>query len=175
MPRASERLAWAARLVDPAPGDRLLEVGCGHGVLVGLLAERVGTGHVVGLDRSPAMIAAARTRNRTAVAEGRVSLQAATLTDADLPDHGFDVVVSFDVRAFWTPPAPEWDVVRRVLAPAGRVVVALSVMSPEAVAGIDAAVRDLAGARGLVPTALHREGTAPIPSAAVELRPHSQG
>ena len=170
MAEASERLAWTAALVDPAAGDRILEVGCGHGVLVALLAERVGTGHVVGVDRSPTMIAAAARRNRTAVDAGAVRLQAAHLTAADLPDGGFDVVVSFNVRTFWTPPGPEWDVVRRVLAPDGRVLVAFSVMTADAVPGVERALRELAGPRGLVPVAVHRAATAPIASAAVELR-----
>ena len=45
---ASERLAWAADVVAPAPADRVLEVGCGHGVLLSLLAARLTTGAVVG-------------------------------------------------------------------------------------------------------------------------------
>ena len=61
---ASDRLVWAAAVVDPAPGERVLEVGCGHGVLVSLLAERIGTGQVVAVDRSPTMIAAAARRNQ---------------------------------------------------------------------------------------------------------------
>ena len=44
------------------------------------------------------------------------------LTEADLGAAPFDVAVSFDVRAFWTPPAPEWDVVARVLRPGGTYV-----------------------------------------------------
>ena len=39
--RPSEHLAWAAGIVAPPSTDRVLEVGCGHGVLVSLLAERV--------------------------------------------------------------------------------------------------------------------------------------
>ncbi|WP_346622204.1 class I SAM-dependent methyltransferase [Blastococcus montanus] len=168
--RASERLAWAAAVVDPAPAERVLEVGCGHGVLAGLLADRVGHGQVVAVDRSPTMVAAAARRNRAAVAVGRVVLQAVALADAELPESWFDAVVSFDVRAFWTPPAPEWDVVRRVLAPGGRVVVAFSVMGPGADDRIRTAVHRLAGERGLTEHAVHRAGTAPTPSAAIELR-----
>ena len=115
--RPSERLAWLADVVAPGPAERVLEVGCGHGVLVGLLADRAR--EVVGVDRSPTMITAASRRNRAAIDAGRVRLLAAALTDADLDGLRFDVVVSFNVRAFWTRPAVEWDVVRVALAPGG--------------------------------------------------------
>jgi SAM-dependent methyltransferase len=167
---ASERLAWAADLVAPAPTDRVLEVGCGHGVLLSLLAARSTTGVVVGVDRSATMTEAAARRNRVAVDAGTVRLTTARLTDAGLEGQVFDLVVSFDVRAFWTPPAPEWDVVDRVLAPGGRVVVAFSVMDGDSAAAVEEGVRRLAGERGLVVVATHRAATGPIPSAALVVR-----
>ena len=140
------RQTWAAGVVAAQPAERVLEVGCGHGVLVALLAERAG--EVVGVDRSPTMVAVAGRRNRAAVEAGRVRLQAAALSDADLGNRPFDVVVSFDVRAFWDPAqAATWDVVSRVLAPAGRVVVAFSVMTPGSADDVAATVARLAGAR----------------------------
>jgi SAM-dependent methyltransferase len=168
--RTSERLRWAADLVAPSPADRVLEVGCGHGVLVALLAERLDAGLVVGVDRSPTMIAAASRRNGTALEEGRVRLQAARLVDADLEGQEFDVVVSFDVRAFWTPPAPEWDVVDRVLSPQGKVFVGFSLMDGDVPPAVIEGVRRLAGNRGLSLTAVHRGATRPYPAAALELR-----
>jgi SAM-dependent methyltransferase len=173
--RASERLAWTAGVVAPAPHDRVLEVGCGHGVLLSLLAERAREGEVVGVDRSATMTAAAGRRNADAVAQGRVRLVTAPLTEADLGTDPFDVVASFDVRAFWTTPAPEWDVLRRLLAPGGRVVVAFSVMGPGAEDRIRTAVRRLAAERGFIEHAGHRAASAPIPSAAIELRAGSGG
>ncbi len=166
----SERLAWTAGVVGPSPSDRVLEVGCGHGVLVSLLADRLTAGVVVAVDRSATMIAAATRRNREAIDAGRISLQEATLIEAGLEGQVFDIVVAVNVRAFWTPPAPEWDVVRRVLAPDGRVIVAWSVMSEEAQAPIEGAVRRLAGARGLMVAGVHRGRTAPMESVAVVLR-----
>ncbi len=168
--RASERLSWAAGIVAPRETDRVLEVGCGHGVLLSLLAARAPRGQVVGVDRSAAMTAAARRRNADAVADGRVALRTAPLTAADLGATPFDVVVSFDVRAFWTPPAPEWDVVARVLGADGRVVVAFSLMTPEALDPVTAAVTRLAGERGIGRAAVHRAATTPYGSVAVELR-----
>jgi SAM-dependent methyltransferase len=167
---AAPRLVWTADVVAPASTDRVLEVGCGHGVLVALLADRLTTGTVVGVDRSATMIAAAARRNRAAVATGRVRFETAALVDADLGGQQFDVVVSFNVRAFWTPPAPEWDVVRRVLAPDGRVVVACSLMDAGTADAVTDAVRGLAGARGLAVTAVDRGATPPIDSLALELR-----
>jgi cyclopropane fatty-acyl-phospholipid synthase-like methyltransferase len=164
---ASERLAWAATVVDPEPGERVLEVGCGHGVLVDLMVARGAV--VVGVDRSATMTAAAARRNRTAVADGRVRLLTGSLLEV-APQGPFDVVVSFDVRAFWTPPAPEWDVVRRVLAPDGRVVVACSLMGADTEDRVTDAVRRLGGSRGLALTAVHRGRTPPTDSLALELR-----
>jgi SAM-dependent methyltransferase len=148
----------------------VLEVGCGHGVLVSLLAERLDTGVVVGVDRSATMIAAAAGRNRAAVGSGRVRLEVASLVDADLAGDRFDVVVAFNVRAFWTPPAPEWDVVRRVLAPDGHVVVAFSLMAADAEGPVTDAVRAEAGSRGFAVVRVHRGRTEPTPSLALELR-----
>jgi SAM-dependent methyltransferase len=99
-----------------------------------------------------------------------VRLVTAALTTADLGTAPFDVVASFDVRAFWTPPAVEWDVVGRVLRPGGRVVVAFSLMTADAFGPVTAAVARLAGERGIEQVAVHRGATSPYESVAVELR-----
>jgi cyclopropane fatty-acyl-phospholipid synthase-like methyltransferase len=166
---ASERLAWTATVVAARTGERVLEVGCGHGVLVSLLAER--RAEVLAVDRSPTMVAAATQRNQAAVEAGQVRLQAAPLHDADLGSVPFDVVVSFNVRAFWDAGATRtWEVVDRVLAADGRVVVAFSVMSAGAEGPILDAVTRLAADRGLAVRAVHRGRTVPTESVALELR-----
>src|SRR5947209_20575864 len=47
-------------LLDPKPSERVLDVGCGTGVLAGMIAARGAT--VVGLDASAEMLTAARTK-----------------------------------------------------------------------------------------------------------------
>jgi SAM-dependent methyltransferase len=48
----------ALDLLDPQPGERILDVGCGEGTLTNKIMERGAT--VLGVDNSPEMIAAAR-------------------------------------------------------------------------------------------------------------------
>ena len=50
----------ALDLLDPKPGERILDIGCGEGTLTRKLIERGTT--VLGIDNSPEMIAAARTK-----------------------------------------------------------------------------------------------------------------
>jgi trans-aconitate methyltransferase len=82
---ASPRLAWAVEQIDVQPADRVLEVGCGHGVAVTLICERLHDGTVVGVDRSPTLIRAATNRNTAHVAAGRARFLHASLHEATAP------------------------------------------------------------------------------------------
>ena len=87
--KASERFVWAVDTLEVHPADRLLEVGCGHGVAVSLVCERLTRGTITAIDRSPKMIEMAMRRNREHVDAGRAVLEAIALEDADLGDRRF--------------------------------------------------------------------------------------
>jgi SAM-dependent methyltransferase len=55
----------ALDLLDPQPGERILDVGCGEGTLTRRIVERGAT--VLGIDNSPEMISAARANGLDAV------------------------------------------------------------------------------------------------------------
>src|SRR5438045_6198737 len=61
------RLAgWTLDALGLAPGHRVLEVGCGGGSLLAAAAARVGpTGRVVGIDRDPRLVEAAKTDRKS--------------------------------------------------------------------------------------------------------------
>jgi len=120
--KASERFVWAVETLGLDPGDSVLEVGCGHGVAVSLVCERLGPGgRITAIDRSQKMIAAARRRNRLHVESGRAVLEATALEDADLGDQRFDKVFAFNVAPFWLRPKAALGAVREHLVRDGAV------------------------------------------------------
>src|SRR5688572_18255898 len=123
VPRAaskpSERFVWAVDTLALDPSDRVLEVGCGHGVAVSLVCERLTSGRITAIDRSEKMIEMAARRNREHVAAGRAVLRAVALENADLGDERFDRVFAFNVAPFWLQPEQALGIVRRHLAPGG--------------------------------------------------------
>jgi SAM-dependent methyltransferase len=102
--KPSERFLWAVDTLTLDPADRVLEVGCGHGVAVSLLCERLTSGRITAIDRSKKMIEMAARRNREHVAGGRAVLKTAALDKADFGDERFDKVFAFNVAPFWCQP-----------------------------------------------------------------------
>ncbi|MFI0843632.1 class I SAM-dependent methyltransferase [Mesorhizobium sp. IMUNJ 23232] len=111
------RLLWAARQLAFDGTADLLEVGCGHGVLAGLVCERLAAGSLVAIDRSAKMIAAAQKRNAADVAAGRVSFHAAEFADANFGGMRFDRIFAVNVNVFWIDPRRELEAVRRLSKP----------------------------------------------------------
>jgi len=114
------RNQWAVDLLDPKPGDRVLEVGCGHGVASGLVADRLVDGRVTGIDRSGKMIEAATRRNAGHVAAGRAAFTQAAIETWEPPAGAFDMAFAVNVILFADPAHPAIAVVRAALVPGGR-------------------------------------------------------
>jgi ubiquinone/menaquinone biosynthesis C-methylase UbiE len=121
---------WAADLTDraaPRPGERVLDVACGTGVVARLAAERVGsTGRVVALDVNAAMLAVARSLPATAGAS--IAWHEGSVLALPFPDAAFDVVLCQLGLQFFPNRPTALREMRRVLAPAGRL--ALNVFGP---------------------------------------------
>jgi arsenite methyltransferase len=111
-----------ARL-DVKWGDRVLDLGFGGGLTFAPLWERGAT--VVAIDRAEDMVAAARARFADAVAAGRLELHAGDVARLPLADGAVDRVLTVNTVYFWSDLAAAFREVRRVLAPGGRLVVAI--------------------------------------------------
>jgi ubiquinone/menaquinone biosynthesis C-methylase UbiE len=114
---------WAVDTLALDPADRVLEVGCGHGVAVSLVCERLTSGRITAIDRSKKMIEMAAHRNRDHVAGGRAVLKTAALEGADFENERFDKVFAFNVAPFWLQPKKALGIVGRQLSPDGAVYV----------------------------------------------------
>jgi ubiquinone/menaquinone biosynthesis C-methylase UbiE len=116
----SERLRSIVESLDIRPGDRVLEIGCGHGVAATLVCERLDGGFLTAVDRSPKMIEAAGRRNADHVAAGRAEFLVATLEDLDLGERRFDKAFAVRVGLFHRDPERARGLVEPWLAPGGQ-------------------------------------------------------
>jgi trans-aconitate 2-methyltransferase len=104
-------------LLKPAPGGRLVDLGCGTGSLTAQLPTLLGVTEVLGLDNSRAMLADA-----SANASEAVRFEEADINDFDDPG-AWDVVVS-NAALHWLPDHPavlsRW---AKALRPGGQIAV----------------------------------------------------
>ena len=117
----SERLRKLVDELDIQPDDRVLEIGCGHGVAAGYVCGRLEAGRLTAVDRSAKMIAAARRRNADHVDAGKAEFLIAELEDLDLGERRFDKVFAARVGLFHREPERARALVRPWLAPGGSI------------------------------------------------------
>ncbi len=113
----------ALELLDIRAGDRVLEIGFGHGRSIAAAAKLTRGGLVAGIDSSPTMAAMARRRNRALVDQGLVDLRQGDSLRLPFEDNSFDRAWSVHTVYFWDAPVAHIQEVRRVLKDGGRFVV----------------------------------------------------
>jgi SAM-dependent methyltransferase len=117
------RHAHAVDLLALVPTDRVLEVGCGHGIASTLACDALTDGSFLGVDRSASMVAAAEKRNRAHVDAGRARFERVDLAALDVGDDLYDKAFAVNVPAFVDEPEEAFSAVARALVPGGRLVV----------------------------------------------------
>ena len=116
---------WAQRLVahsNVAPGQRVLDAGCGTGIVARTAAERVSPGgEVVGLDLNDDMISEARRQDP----DGLVTWECGDVEDLPFSNGAFDLVLNEQVLQFTANRDKALAEAKRVLASGGRLVFSL--------------------------------------------------
>lgn len=114
---------WAPVVVQAAgivPGQRVLDVACGTGILARAAAQRVGQdGAVAGLDMTPGMLAVAEQL------EPEIEWKHGMAGELPFADASFDAVVSQFGMMFFPDRVQALREMRRVLVPGGRAAVAV--------------------------------------------------
>lgn len=103
----SKRLEWAVDLLEIKEDDTILEIGCGSGSAVDLMAQQIKDGLVVGVDRSESMISKAIHKNRDNIAAQKVVLIEGEFSEVRLPNRLYKKVFAFNVGLFWQNAAKE--------------------------------------------------------------------
>jgi len=125
MAKADADDRWVVELFDLRPDDRVLDVGCGPGVTVALIAERATDGLVCGVDPSAVMLRQAAARNQATGRAGRVELRQAEASALPYPDGQFTKACAVHSMYFWPSLEAGLRELYRVLAPDGTLVVAV--------------------------------------------------
>lgn len=137
-------------LLDPKPGDTVVDVGCGTGLNLSHLVDAVGaTGRVVGVDRSSDMLRVARRRiERNGWKNVSVVQADATIFDlADVAPRPVDALFSTYAMSVIDSPGAAWARMRAALKPGGRACI-VDMQVPTGWARLLAPLARLACARG---------------------------
>lgn len=153
--KAADRLVWTVETMAVRPADRVLEIGCGHGVAVTLICQRLTTGSIVAIDRSPKMIDAASRRN---AAYPNASFVTAELHEADLTGRRFDKILAIHLPVLLRgEPTRELAIIRDALTPGGQLFVSYQPLDPAHIEStVDKLTKEFAQ-HGMVAEAIRHE------------------
>lgn len=121
---------WVINQMQIQPTDSILDVGCGGGMAIKLLAQQALQGQVAGVDYSPDMVAQASHRNRHAIRRGQVAIKPGNVASLPYKAAMFDKVCAIESFYFWPDPVGGLREIYRVLKPGGQVAIGLE-MSKE--------------------------------------------
>ena len=114
----------ALNLLDPSGDENILDIGCGNGIVLNMLAKRHG-GKLVGIDISESIIKNAIKRNRPYVKEGRMAFFQQDATSMSFESGAFCKAFSINTVYFWDDLDTTLTEIARILKPSGVFVNAL--------------------------------------------------
>jgi ubiquinone/menaquinone biosynthesis C-methylase UbiE len=111
--------------VNIQPPDHVLDVGCGGGMAIKLIAGIAVAGFVAGVDHSEDMVQQALKHNAAAARAGRVEIRHGNVAALPYDDESFDKVIAVETFYFWPDPVVNLQEVRRVMKTGGLVALAM--------------------------------------------------
>ncbi|MCL2856532.1 MAG: class I SAM-dependent methyltransferase [Oscillospiraceae bacterium] len=106
------------RLLSLADSDSVLDIGCGNGYVLNMIARRH-SGAFTGIDLSASMVDAANQRNRQFVESGRMRFACQDLSAMSFASGSFSKVYTINTVYFWDDLENVMAEISRVLEPNG--------------------------------------------------------
>lgn len=132
--------AWGLEKADLTGISTALDIGCGGGKAIQLLAASITQGKIHGIDHSPEMAQLASRVNAAAVSEGRVEIHHGSVSSLPFDDDYLDLVTIFETIQFWPSLDTDLKEIHRALKPGGTLLIANRYPDLE---GKDAAWKDV--------------------------------
>jgi ubiquinone/menaquinone biosynthesis C-methylase UbiE len=112
---------WAFTHLDIPEVATAMDVGCGGGRTINKLATKAE--QVYGIDCAAGSVAASRAYNKGLIAQGRVHVEQASVSQLPFADDKFDLVTAIETQYYWPNLEGDMKEILRVLKPGGRLMV----------------------------------------------------
>lgn len=127
-----EMTGWGLSFLTFEKTDNVLDAGCGGGMTLHRIAEKVTDGHLTGVDYSDVSVSESEKLNAGLIAEGRMDILKASVEKLPFADQTFDKIVSIESFYFWPDPPENLKEVSRVLKKGGRLMLIAEVYNGDA-------------------------------------------
>ena len=118
-----EQLELLLQVTGLGPGQRVLDLGCGNGLIAEYLSDRTGA-HITGLDYIPQAIRQAR--QRTVAKSERLAFMVGDINQLAMASSAFDVVLSIDTMYFCQDYTVTIQALKAALRPGGQMAILFS-------------------------------------------------
>lgn len=119
--RHRELTEWGLSMVSmPIRPVNVLDIGCGGGMLISILAERFPKSRIFGIDHSPEAVEYASFLNKKMIDEGRGFISEASVSDLPFKDGIMDLVTAVETYYYWSDLENDIKEACRVLSPGGK-------------------------------------------------------
>ena len=114
-----EVTGWGLSFYKFNAQDSVLDIGCGGGMTLSRLAEKIPEGEIYGVDYSTLSVAKSQEMNKAAVESGRMKIVEGSVDALPFADGMFDKITTVESFYFWPTPEKSLSEVYRVLKPGG--------------------------------------------------------
>jgi len=122
---------WALDFFEYQENDWVLDIGCGGGAALARMSERIGSGHLTGVDYSEVSVNLSRERNAEDIKNGKMEIVKASVEKLPFPDESFDKIVTIESFYFWPDPVDNLREVLRTLKKGGTFLLVADIYQKE--------------------------------------------